>query len=347
MAWEVPAAWWASGPDAAIAVSTRARIIRNIAGMPFPGKLSAEDRGAVVSVAGEAIERSGMFGPAGMRFSVAKSTPLERRILVERTHLRACAGESDVHVWTSGDEAVSVAVNDEDHLRITATTAGTDAAYVYQRTLEHERHLEGTIPFSYDPTYGFHTSSAGDVGTALKISVMMHLPMLIWEDKASLEKHLTAIVRAGGVVSGMRGHKTRSVGDIIEIANQWTLGVSEREIVDGIRTFTRRVIRAETKAREHAYQHNRTIIDDRVFRSLATLRAARSITFLETSAFISWVRAGTHMGIVSVPLALLTTALFSAQKAHLCREEGTLLTKTERDILRADRMRALFAPYAV
>ncbi|MEK6795241.1 MAG: hypothetical protein AABZ39_10715 [Spirochaetota bacterium] len=345
MAFREAASWWNGGLEAAIAVSTRSRIVRNIAGMPFPSRLNADDREAVVSIAGEAIEKSGMFGPTGVRCSVASVSPIERRILVERTLLRSSAGEADVHLWVSADETIAVAVNDDDHLRIGATTAGADAAFAYQRTLEHERLLETTIPFSFDPTHGFHATSASDVGTGLRLSVMVHVPLLIWEQKAALEKLLTAIVRSGGVISGMRGHKSRSIGDIIEISNQSTLGVSEREIVDNARTFIRKIIRAETKAREDALKKDRALIEDRVWRSLATLRAARSITYLETTAFLSWIRVGAHMGIISVPMALITMALFTTQKAHLCREHAALVPKAGRDIIRADRMRALFAPY--
>ena len=79
-----------SGPEEDIALSSRIRLARNLAGRPFPAAASLESRQEVCELVSQAAAGSGVLGcPDCYRFDPAEMSPLDREILFERRLSRA------------------------------------------------------------------------------------------------------------------------------------------------------------------------------------------------------------------------------------------------------------------
>jgi len=108
------------GPVSDIVMSSRVRLARNVAGVPFVNRATAADREHVLDVAQRAIAE-GRF-PNEIRWIDLKSADeLGRHLLVER-HLissQHAKGSAARAVAVSvPDERLSIMVNEEDHFRI-------------------------------------------------------------------------------------------------------------------------------------------------------------------------------------------------------------------------------------
>ncbi|MBI4977869.1 MAG: hypothetical protein HZC28_10315 [Spirochaetes bacterium] len=341
------AAWWSSdGNDNNIIISSRARLSRNLPDIPFPHHASSEQRLQVADRTASAIESIDAVSRHCTKLSIDDVNPLSRRILVERGLLRTGITHDNVVLYVEQNEQHAITVNGEDHVRFSAVANGRDLDAVYRRVNGIERELEHTLDFSFDTDHGYHTAAVADLGTGLRLSFMVHIPLLIWESKEKLERILTGIVRKGGIIRGLRGEKSRSIGDMIQIASQATLGVSEDDVISMMDAFAQTLVTAEERMRERVYKRDRTLLEDKIYRSLAMLAAARSITYIETVAFLSWLRVGVSLELFPIPLSVLTKAFFTAQKGHICYG-GDIEKKNVRDVKRADMLRAVFRPYAV
>src|SRR5690606_17287201 len=115
-----------TGPERDIALSSRVRVARNVAGIPFPAIATDEQAAQVCRLAQEVLKKE-PAALAGVEYSSLADVPvLDRQLLVER-HLISPQHAQDVRhkaVLIRDDEAVSVMVNEEDHFRIQALFPG-------------------------------------------------------------------------------------------------------------------------------------------------------------------------------------------------------------------------------
>src|ERR1051326_8501090 len=110
-----------SGPQHEIVVSSRVRLARNVSSYPFLSKANRLQRSELHKLCRERLLSLTSSRPA-FYVDMEKTDEIDRQLLVER-HLisrQHAAGEGSRGVSISNDEAVSVMVNEEDHLRLPA-----------------------------------------------------------------------------------------------------------------------------------------------------------------------------------------------------------------------------------
>jgi protein arginine kinase len=80
----MPSPWLGGeGPHSDMVLSTRIRLARNLASVPFTHRAREEQlQGVMLSVSG-AVQRSGAFGD-GLLLRLNEMTPVQRQVLVER-----------------------------------------------------------------------------------------------------------------------------------------------------------------------------------------------------------------------------------------------------------------------
>jgi len=96
--------------------------------------------------------------------------------------LKACNLNRD---WPSGrgifhndDKTFLVWVNEEDQLRIISMEKGADILAVFTRLSNAATLIEKEAKFSHDENRGYITSCPTNLGTALRASVHIKLPLL-------------------------------------------------------------------------------------------------------------------------------------------------------------------------
>jgi protein arginine kinase len=233
-------------------------------------------------------------------------------------------------------------VNEEDHLRIQVLQSGLQLEEAWRGANAVDGLLEADLPWAFSPRFGYLTACPTNVGTGLRASVMLHLPALSYS--RHIQKVFQAVHKLSLTVRGLFGEGTEPMGDLYQVSNQVTLGLSETAILENVGRVVPQVIRYERQIREELLRKERVHLEDRVWRALGLLRHARVIDTQETLEHLSAVRMGVNLGILGdVDLRLVNDLFILSQRAHLQKLEGRPLTSQERDDVRAAFLRSRLA----
>ena len=331
------------GTSTHVVVSSRVRLARNLAGYPFATRAEEDQRKEIALRLRE--ELTGItLGPRQYWVDLAAAEKLDTRFLVER-HLISReleSGRGPRGVAFGSDEILSVMINEEDHVRIQSIRAGLALEEAWQHALKVDHELERNLEFAASNKFGYLTACPTNVGTGLRASVMLHLPALV--HLKQIEKVFHAASRTGLTVRGFYGEGTMASGDLYQISNQVTLGHTEEEILQSLRTMLPRILEYEEMCRAELASRGQLKLEDKVHRALAILRSARTLTSEEAMQYLSAVRLGFVMEILkNVDLSSLNELFVLTQPAHLQKLEGRELDPDERDVRRAAFVRSTLA----
>ncbi len=335
-----PAAWLSGGgDDSMIVLSTRVRLARNVAGCSFPLSADVETKKRILNYFDSAITRSTMLAD-GTYNKAADIEELDRAFLVER-HLISPVflnGDMSKAVFIGPGERVSIMVNEEDHLRVQALSAGLDPKGSFKLALSYEEEIGKYLEFDYDQDFGYLTACPTNAGTGMRASVLVHLPGLVLT--RDIDKVINRITSSGLVVRGFYGEGTDVLGNLFQLSNQHTLGVSEEEITHQIRKATEDVIESEVSARQRLVDEAADMIEDKIWRAFGILKNARVLTSDEVMNLLSAIRLGRAMKIVdNIEISLVNEILLLSQPAHLQKYYGEEMDQNQRDFVRAQMVR--------
>ena len=284
-----------TGPEIDTVISSRVRVARNIEGLPFPYLASAEQTRAVQeNVTGAAAQQEAFKDFS--RQDMEELQPLEKQILVEKHLISPFLSRESDHgaVLLRHDEAVSIMINEEDHLRIQAIFPGLQLEEAWAEADRYDDLLETGINYAFDEHCGYLTACPTNFGTGLRASVMLHLPALIMTKQ--INRLLSALSQVGLAVRGLYGEGTEIIGNLVQVSNQITLGQTEEEILRNLGSISRQIIEHEQNARQALLNDSRSRIADRSWRALGLLKYAQMITSQEAMQLISDVRLGFDLG---------------------------------------------------
>ncbi|MBO4928626.1 MAG: protein arginine kinase [Clostridiales bacterium] len=329
-----------AGNDSDIVLSSRIRLARNLKGYPFPNCLNDASRHKVLEMVSETLQN---YPEAPlMRMDIAPLPETDRRALIEK-HLiseELAKGKEGQSVFISKDENISVMVNEEDHIRIQVMAPGFALENTYNEAEELAVYLEKALPVAFSEKYGFLTAYPSNTGTGLRASVMVHLPIITGIGRMpALSDSLT---KAGYTVRGVYGEKSQPAGNIYQISNTITLGISENRTLQNFAKMINEVIALERKLRKDNYEKNRDRLEDKVFRSLGELVYARILSAKEAMNRLSDLRLGVASGFLRIvderQLMLLLNTIGDASVHKHC---GEVLSQRETDMKRAELVREI------
>lgn len=328
-----------AGPYSGIAVSTRVRLARNLANRHFPTHPDQSERREVLDEVRNAV-RSLPNGDKFVWCELDERIPLERRLLMERYLIsrELADGAGPRAVAINHDDSLAVMINEEDHLRMQCLLSGLSVQEAYDKVNRLDDQLSERLEFAFDPFYGYLTSCPTNVGTGLRVSVMLHLPALVMT--RHIEKVFRAVYEMRMAVRGFYGEGTEAFGELYQISNQITCGRSELDIIDDMEAVIGAIIQYEEKARGELATSERSQLEDRVWRSWGLLKNARLMSSEEAMRHLSSLRLGVVMGVFdNIDLQELQRLFLYSQPAHLQRMEGRELESNDRDVVRATYIR--------
>lgn len=278
------------GKDSDIVISSRIRIARNISGKQFANRASDEELKEVLN-----IVKKANVNPKLHFIKLEDLDELMQNSLVEKHIIsRDLLNAKYAGILLNNAEDVSVMINEEDHLRIQVMKAGFNLDEALKEAVDIDEELASKMNFAYDEKYGFLTACPTNLGTGLRASIMLHLPALRLTGK--IEKVLEIINKVNINVRGLYGEGTDAIGDLYQISNKISLGVTEEEIIENLKAIVKKVIEQERKARE--YLKNNIETEDKIYRKFGNLVYAKRISYSECAKLISIVRMGVNMGII-------------------------------------------------
>jgi len=328
-----------SGPSSHIVMSTRLRLARNLARVPFPNRANKRQLDDVIQQVQKAASQISYFKEATF-FRMNELDVIDKEFLVERhlmSHEHASQAEGK-GLLVSSEEILSVMVNEEDHLRVQVLNSGLNLFEGWKIISAIDDALTDKLDFAFSLDWGYLTACPTNTGTAIRGSVMLHLPALVMTKQ--INKVLTAISKLNFASRGFYGEGTEAIGNFYQISNQVSLGYSEEDILENINGLIRQIIEQEEQARQALIVQNRPLLEDKIFRSFGLLKTSRIISSQETVELLSMVRLGVDLGIIKdVELPVLNQLLITIQPAHLQKIEGKRLSASARDIKRASLIR--------
>ncbi|MEG6617538.1 protein arginine kinase [Peptococcaceae bacterium 1198_IL3148] len=328
------------GPEGDVITSSRIRIARNLSGIPFPNSMSTTDAEAVFHAVQQAVSKSNQQLNKLELLNMGELTPVERRVLMDK-HLISPDLLKDYQkkaVVLSENEVFSIMLNEEDHLRIQCLLPGLQLEKAWELANNLDDDLEQVLDYAYSAQLGYLTACPTNVGTGLRASVMLHLPGLTM--LRQINPIINAIAKLGITVRGLYGEGTQAMGNLYQVSNQVTLGLSEEEIIDKLSSIIRQIIDQERAARQAVHHDNKYQLEDRIFRAYGTLKYARLLTTDETMKLISEVKLGVNLRIIEgVDASVLNQLLVMIQPAYLQKQANRELSAQERDVLRAKTVR--------
>jgi protein arginine kinase len=313
-----------------VVLSSRVRLARNHADLPFPNAMEDEDAQESIRRSADALE------PRKMRLLRMAQIPfIQRQVLVERHLISLDLIEEPMNaaVLLQDDESVSIMLNEEDHLRIQAIQKGFALEEAARLAFEADDALSEVLHYAFDNNLGYLTACPTNTGTGMRASAMLHLPALTWSGE--MTKVSQAVAKLGLTMRGLYGEGSEAQGDIYQISNQVTLGRTEKEILDAIAAVVGQMIDWERKVRVALHSGDKLELEDRLFRALGIMERAQQMNAKEFMQRWSCLRMGACMNLMKLDVDMLDRLLVMAQPASLQQAAGEALETEERDQRRA------------
>jgi protein arginine kinase len=256
-----------------IVISSRIRLARNIADFPFISTCSDDQRSEIEASILKGIANDQVLSDLTVLNSFELNA-LERQFLMDlqllspplqETTERATGSsetqdvvpaEANVSAIASElpwDELASYSINEEDHLRITVNRSDLNLQAAWQQINALDDRIERQLTYAFSPQLGYLTACPANVGTGMRVSVLMHLPALVMTGQ--IEKVMRSFQRLNVVARGEFGES--AVGDFFRVSNQSTLGVDEDSLIEQVAVIVPKLIKYEREARLFLVEQNR------------------------------------------------------------------------------------------
>lgn len=320
-----------NGKDSDIVISSRVRLARNLKNYPFKEKSKPEDLENILNTMKEITPSIGYdlkYIELKDLDDITKLSLIEKHIISPDFAVNPYGA-----IIINEEENICIMVNEEDHLRIQVFASGQELENITNLAIELDEKLDTLVEYAINKKYGYLTACPTNVGTGMRLSVMVHLPALTLT--GNISKVLNVVNNFGMNIRGIYGEGTQSQGNIYQISNNQSLGLTEKEIVKNLKTITEKVIDQERLARKFLAK-NQIDLEDRVYRSYGILTNALKISSEECRKLLSDVKLGTDLGIIKELNDTKVNSLnLYTKPGNLQKYLGKKLEAFERDIERA------------
>ena len=323
-----------------VVLSSRVRLARNFEDIPFDVSARPEFAAVCVSRTVNALKAAGMdkgFDLFRLRdMSDASRKAMAESRLISRDLL---ANAESAAAMIRPQDAVTVMMGEDDHLRIQAIRPELDLLSAATACFRVDDALSRQVNFAFDEQLGYLTACPTNTGTGMRASLLMHLPLLTKAKKMGDVGQLVA--KVGLNIRGVYGEGSEALGNIYQISNQVTLGRTEQELIATVTALGNQLCDMENALREKAKNEGRIPLEDMVYRAWGAMTNARLMPMNEFYQQWSNLRLGAAMGQLKLPLPLVDALLDHAQEAHLCVWAEEMLTGAALEEARATRIREM------
>lgn len=274
-----------------VVISTRARLVRNLADFPFPSKMSSDDKSRVQSLVYDAFS-----GEENWRFLEMQgiSEP-GKQILRDKNVLDE---ECQAAVINYGDESSSCLVNGNDHIKISAFVAGLDFEKVMEKVYKTDEFLQQKLQFAASIDFGYLTSQIKDCGTGLKFSARVFLPSIVLSDQFD---SIISLVRSKKM-SIKPVFKSEQIADFSNcLFDVTTISCAEGTELDqlaGIYSIVSVILKKERKIRSKFADNNPTVVLNFFKQSYARAMYSLLLSYEEAVSIISAVKWGLQLKLI-------------------------------------------------
>lgn len=323
------------GDQGDIVLSTRIRLARNIEDFAFPCRLDTESKNKV-----NELVKSAVFENEGNGFSYIEMKDLSRiqAVSLAERHLISpefASKKDGSALLLSEDESVSIMLCEEDHIRLQVMKSGLALEEAFDIADKLDSMLDGRLNYAFDERIGYLTQCPTNLGTAMRASVMLHLPALT--RCGQMSRLANTVSKLGLTVRGAYGEGSAARGDIYQISNQVTLGITEETAIANLKSIVLQLVNQERAAAAEIIKNPAE--EDKIFRALGILKNARLLSTDEFMELISVVRLGAARGLIDTELEKFNELIVDMQPATISAADPSVSGPAARDAARAARVR--------
>lgn len=320
-----------SGRDTDVVISTRVRLARNLTKFPFPRKLDSDKAAQIVELVTEAA------APARLNSVDFDTLDMNSRLEYVEKHIVSpdfASGDLPRRLLVNDEESLSVMINEEDHLRIQAMGSGLCLEDCMTSALRLDTLLDSSLSFAFDTERGYLITCPTNLGCAMRLSVMLHLPAII--ETGYIKSLVSALSKLGLTVRGMYGEGSGITGYVYQISNALSLGYTEAELLERLTSAVQNIITTERELRKASCEREET--EDRIWRAYGLLTNARSMSSGEAMKLLGELKlaAGTESDKLPIVDDRIINSLLTKISPNLVGEEDA----SKRDRRRAELIRS-------
>ncbi|HAJ95058.1 MAG TPA: hypothetical protein DCP02_02380 [Actinobacteria bacterium] len=285
-----------------IILSTRVSISRNLANYKFPSSCSTKEKNRLIGTIRDCASRTDKLSDLCF-LKLSEISDMERLIMandyqIDDDFISKMSGRGILVMprHSIRENAIAILLCWDDHIRIQVSGPGSIIDESYSSAVEIEKLFESRLLFSFDKQWGYLTSNPASLGTALEVSLIVHLPALaISPEIADFIKNLTKI---GYAIGGFSGKDSEVIGNLFRISSSRTLGKSEKEIVEEMHAICLNIVDEEKSSRRELLKKDSLGAKDNVCRSYGLLKYAKILSFEEALELLSILRLGLDLRII-------------------------------------------------
>ncbi|WP_069999474.1 hypothetical protein [Cellulosilyticum sp. I15G10I2] len=326
-----------------IVISHRIRLARNLVNYKFPVKMNKQEASSVIETIKLKLSQLTNYGFSLIELETISD--IEKQKLVE-THLISPL-LSQIHLPTmviyNKERDISIMINEEDHIRIQCMQGGQDIQKTWEVASKLDDEIARLLDYAFHAEYGYMTSCITNVGTGLRASFMVHLPML--SKTGHISKIFESLQKLGIQIRGMYGEGTKALGDIYQISNQLTLGRSEADLIAIVKNVTHNLVEKEAYIRSNLSDTTQRALINKLYKSYGILKYARELPVEDAMELLSDVKLGFEMGIYDFnkPSHNLYEMMLMCQEGVVLSSSQNLKESSPLNILRAECIRKYLA----
>ena len=325
-------------PDQDVVVSSRVRLARNFADIPFVHKMDEVHAETCIRRVASAV----LEGRDGGAFALYRMNELDDASRLELCEHRLISNELSKAVdhgaaLISSGRNVSVMINEDDHIRIQGIMPGIQLDRTAALAFNVDDAIGAKYQLAFDAQLGYLTSFPTDVGTGMRASVALHLPALTAARQTG--PVMQAVSKLGLTLRGFYGEGSDARGNIYMLTNQASLGRSEDDILKSVSAAVEQIVGHERQMREKAEKTDMIALQDKLMRSFGELMYARIMNAKEMYKRLSDIRYAASMGYAHAPIMAIDELMQDLQSGSLRMRAGCEVSDRELDVLRANIIR--------
>lgn len=314
-----------TGKDSDIVVSSKVRLSRNLSQFNFYIKNMEElqEEEELVKINLNQIGYGLKLIKLKDLDEISIKSLIEKNIIPEKIF----ENKETKSILINDEENVCILINEGDHLRIQVFASGLELEGISSLAIEIDEKLQQIFNIAKSEKYGFLTASPTNLGTGMKLSVILHLPGL--GKTKNIAKILKLVNQFGLEIT------KESETDFYRIYNKQTLGISEKDIIKHIKIIVEKIIEQERITRK-IIARNAISLEDKIYRSYGILSNCRKVSQREAEDLLSEIKLGTDLGIIkNLTDAKIKKLYLYVKSANLQKYYGQELHGLDEEIKRS------------
>lgn len=323
-----------NGKESDVVVSSRVRLSRNLNDFNFLNRCSKEKQEEILEKIKEIVPSLGY----GLKFLKLDDLDEITILSLVEKHLIspefAVKNKNTKAIIINDEENICIMLNEDDHIKMQVFSAGQELENIMNLVVELDEKLGEMVEYAYNKNFGYLTASPVDIGTGMKASVIVHLPALTLT--GNLSKVLRIVNNLGMSIKGVYGEGSQNYGDLYQISNNQTIGITEKEIIANVKNITEKIIEQERTARKYLCK-NEIELRDMVYRAFGVLTYASKLGTEECRKLLSEVKMGVDLGILNeIDDGKVRKLELYTNPGNLQKYVGKALDGYERELKRAE-----------